>query len=178
VVDDPINPREGYSFSAEVRVAPALGDAAFAQARLESRWLQPIGAQDRLLLRAQAGALWTDDFSSLPPQLRFFAGGDRSLRGFGYQTLGPRNSRGFVRGGEFLAIASAEYERHLFDEYGIAGFVDAGNAFDSGDTSLAAAIGVGVRWRSPVGLVRLDLAQPVAGDGDGLRLHLLIGPEL
>lgn len=178
VVDDPINPREGYSFSAEVRAAPSIGDAAFAQARVESRYLMAVGERDRLLLRGQVGALWTDDFSRLPPQLRFFAGGDRSLRGFGYQTLGPTNAADKVRGGRYLAIASAEYERHLFDEFGIAGFLDAGNAFDTGDATLAAGVGVGLRWRSPVGLVRLDLAVPVAGEGDGLRLHLLIGPEL
>ncbi len=178
VVDDPINPLEGYSISAEVRAGPSLGDAAFAQVRSEFRYLMPLRERDRLFLRGQIGALWTDDFSQLPPQLRFFAGGDRSLRGFGYQTLGPNNPAGNVRGGRYLAIASGEYERHLFDEFGIAGFVDAGNAFDGSEAELAAGVGLGLRWRSPIGLVRLDLAHPVAGDGDGLRLHLLIGPEL
>ena len=124
------------------------------------------------------GALWTDDFASMPPQLRFFAGGDRSLRGFGYQTLGPANALGNVAGGKYLAVGSFEYEKHLFGDFGVAAFVDAGNAFSAGNFDLAAGVGVGLRWRSPVGLVRVDLAQPVAGEGDGLRLHLTIGPEL
>jgi translocation and assembly module TamA len=122
--------------------------------------------------------LWTDDFDSMPPNLRFFAGGDRSLRGFGFQELGPLNSIGEVNGGRYLAVGSLEYERHLFGDFGLAGFVDAGNAFDAGDFEVAAGVGLGLRWRSPVGLVRVDLAAPVAGDGDGLRLHLVIGPEI
>jgi translocation and assembly module TamA len=124
------------------------------------------------------GALWTSDFERMPPQLRFFAGGDRSLRGYGYQELGPANALGQVGGGRYLAVGSFEYERHLVGDFGLAGFVDAGNAFNAGDADLAAGVGVGLRWRSPVGLVRVDLAVPVAGDGSGLRLHLLIGPEL
>ena len=68
--------------------------------------------------------------------------------------------------------------KSLFGDFGVAAFVDAGNAFSAGNFDLAAGVGVGLRWRSPVGLVRVDLAQPVAGEGDGLRLHLTIGPEL
>ncbi len=177
--DDFLNPREGWSLTAEARGAPSgLGDASFAQLRAEAKLLRPHRENNRWVARLALGALWTDDFESMPPQLRFFAGGDRSLRGFGYQTLGPPNALGNVGGGRYLAVGSFEYERHLFGDFGLAGFVDAGNAFNASDFELAAGAGVGLRWRSPVGLVRVDLAQPVAGDGDGLRLHLTIGPEL
>lgn len=178
LTDDFLAPRQGWSLSAEARAAPSgLGDAAFAQVKAEAKLLRPHG-DNRWLARLTLGALWTDDFASMPPQLRFFAGGDRSLRGFGYQTLGPANALGNVAGGKYLAVGSFEYEKHLFGDFGVAAFVDAGNAFSAGNFDLAAGVGVGLRWRSPVGLVRVDLAQPVAGEGDGLRLHLTIGPEL
>lgn len=179
-VDDFLAPRSGWALTAEARGAPAGlgGDAAFAQIKTEAKLLRPIGEQDRWFARLALGALWTDDFERMPPQLRFFAGGDRSLRGYAYQALGPANALGNVGGGRYLAVGSFEYEKHWFGDFGIAGFVDAGNAFNAGDFELAAGVGVGLRWRSPVGLVRVDLAAPVAGDGSGLRLHLLIGPEL
>lgn len=177
--DDFLNPTQGWSVVADVRAAPpGLGDAGFAYARAEGRLLRPHGETNRWVARLTLGALWTDDFDRMPPNLRFFAGGDRSLRGFGHQELGPLNSIGEVNGGHYLAIGSFEYERHLFGDFGLAGFVDAGNAFDAGDFELAAGVGLGLRWRSPVGLVRVDLAAPVAGDGDGVRLHLVIGPEI
>lgn len=177
--DDLLAPREGWSLQAEARVAPGLGgDVKLAQLRTEAKLLRPHGERNRWLARVTLGALWTDDFDLLPPQLRFFAGGDRNLRGFDFQGLGPSNELGKAKGGRYLAVGSFEYERHLVGDFGVAGFVDAGNAFDAGDFELAAGVGIGLRWRSPLGLVRVDLAAPVAGDGDGPRLHLLIGPEL
>lgn len=180
LADDFLNPRQGWSLSMEARGAPKGlgGDAAFAQIRTEAKLLRPIGDNDRWFARLALGALWTDDFDLMPPQIRFYAGGDRSLRGFGYQTLGSPNALGNVGGGHYLAVGSFEYEKHLFGDFGLAGFVDAGNAFNAGEFDLAAGVGAGLRWRSPVGLVRVDLAMPVAGDGSGLRLHLTIGPEL
>ncbi len=178
-VDDFLNPREGWSIMTEARGAPSgVGDASFAQFRADAKLLRPRGELDRWFARVQLGALWTDDFSKIPPILRYFAGGDRSMRGFGYQTLGPRNDRDLVVGGHYLAVATFEYERHLTGDFGLAGFVDAGNAFDAGDFDLAVGAGLGLRWRSPLGLVRVDLAHPFKGDDSGLRLHLLIGPEL
>lgn len=177
--DDFLNPSQGWSVVADVRAAPTgLGDAGFAYARAEAKVLRPHGEMNRWVARLTLGALWTDDFDKMPPNLRFFAGGDRSLRGFGFQELGPLNSIGEVNGGRYLAITSFEYERHLFGDFGLAGFVDAGNAFNAGDFDLAAGVGLGLRWRSPVGLVRVDLATPVAGEGTGVRLHLVIGPEI
>lgn len=177
--DDALNPSRGWSLATEARAAPGgVGDTRFALVRAEAKLLRPVRERDRILARLALGALWTDDFESLPPTQRFFAGGDRSLRGFGFQALGPLNRLDQVAGGRYLAVASFEYERHLRGDFGIAGFVDAGNAFDAGAFDLAAGVGVGLRWRSPVGLVRVDLAHPVAGNGDGMRLHLLIGPEL
>ena len=82
-----------------------------------------------MILRAGLGAMVVDDFDALPPELRFFAGGDRSIRGFDYQEIGDLNAAGEVIGGEYQAIASAEYEHYFLPKWGAAIFVDAGDAF-------------------------------------------------
>ena len=114
----------------------------------------------------------------LPPELRFFAGGDRSLRGYGYQELGPVNDAGLVSGGKYLAVISGEYEYALNETWAVAGFADVGNAFDAQNSDLKTGIGAGLRWRSPVGVVRIDVAAAIDEVGTPLRLHLIIGPDL
>lgn len=180
LADDPLDVREGWSVNAEARGGPKLGDgAAFAQLRAEGRLIRPFGEQDRLLLRLSLGALWTDDFDRMPPTIRHFAGGDRSLRGFAFQELGPTNAAGQVIGGKYLSVGSVEYEHNFDAQWGMAVFADAGNAFnDRADFDLATWLGVGLRWRSPVGPVRVDLARGSSEVDSGWRFHLVIGPDL
>lgn len=178
--DDLYFPTDGYSLLYGLRIAyeSALSDTSFAQARAEAKWLRQIGEDGRVILRAALGAMAVDDFDALPPELRFFAGGDRSIRGFDYQQIGETNETGGVIGGEYLIVGSTEYEHYFLDDWGAAIFVDAGDAFTGGFEANAGA-GLGVRWKSPVGLVRLDVARPVVSDfDDGWRVHLTIGPDL
>ena len=141
--------------------------------------MRPAGTDSRLILRASLGALATGNFDALPPELRFFAGGDRSVRGFDYQAIGERNATGGVIGGRRLAVASVEYEHYFLERWGAAVFVDAGDAFSSSFGANVGA-GIGLRWKSPVGLLRLDFALPVRTDleDEGLRFHVVIGPDL
>lgn len=173
-------PLSGYQLLYGVRVAAEslLSDTSFVQLRAEAKWLQQLGDDGRVILRAAAGGMVVDDFDALPPELRFFAGGDRSIRGFDYQEIGDFNAEGKVIGGEYQALASAEYEHYFLPKWGAAVFVDAGDAFTQQfDTNVGA--GIGVRWKSPVGLVRLDIARPVVSDfDDSWRIHLVIGPDL
>jgi translocation and assembly module TamA len=131
-----------------------------------------------VILRAMLGGMIVKDFDSLPPELRFFAGGDRSIRGFDYQQIGDLDAKGEVIGGKYQVVASAEYEHYFLDKWGAAAFVDAGDAFTNQyDTNLGA--GIGLRWKSPVGLVRLDIARPLVSNFDHeWRVHLIIGPDL
>lgn len=178
--DDLYFPTDGYSLLYGLRVAyeSALSETSFAQARAEAKWLGQIREDGRVILRAALGAMVVDDFDVLPPELRFFAGGDRSIRGFDYQEIGERNAAGGVIGGEYLVTASAEYEHYFLENWGAAVFVDAGDAFTA-DFDENVGAGLGVRWKSPVGMVRLDLAQPVVSDfGEGWQVHLTIGPDL
>ncbi len=151
----------------------------WSQVRGDARWVQPAGRGSRVLLRASLGALDASDFEALPPELRFFAGGDRSVRGFDFQAIGERNSTGGVIGGRNLVVASAEYEHYFLQNWGAAVFVDAGDAFTS-EFNANVGAGIGLRWKSPVGVVRIDFAAPVKTDleDSGLRFHIVIGPDL
>lgn len=178
--DDRYFPAAGYSLLYGLRFAyeSLLSDTSFAQARAEAKWLKKLGEDGRVIVRAAVGAMTVDNFDALPPELRFFAGGDRSIRGFDYQQIGETNAEGGVIGGEYLLVGSGEYEHFFLDNWGAAVFVDGGDAFKSNfDANVGA--GVGLRWKSPIGLVRVDIARPVVSDlDDSWRVHLVIGPDL
>lgn len=176
---NPVYVRNGWAVSAIARAGGPLSTTAFAQSLLDATWIHSLGRRDRIVLRGDAGTTWVQDFNALPPQLRFFAGGDRSIRGYGYQTVGPRNAQGLVIGGRNLAVASATYEHYFLPKWGVAVFADGGDAFNGSAFQMHQAVGVGVRWLSPVGPVRVDFGFPV-GDryAHGMSLHISIGPDL
>jgi translocation and assembly module TamA len=179
--DNPIFVRNGWSLTLAARstVGSFLSDTSFSQVTADAKWIQSFWGNNRLILRGSAGATWTNDFSALPPQLRFFAGGDRSVRGYGYQTISPENSYGRVIGGKNLLVGSTEVEHYFTRQWGMAAFVDAGNAFDGTDYRPKVGAGLGVRWLSPVGMIRVDLGTPVDNpDRHGVELHVVIGPDL
>ena len=178
--NDVLFPTRGYSLLYALRVAPEglLSDTSLAQIRAEAKWIRPVTDKSRAILRAAGGAMTVKDFDALPPELRFFAGGDRSVRGFDYQQIGETNSTGGVIGGRFLIVGSAEYEYYFLHDWGGAIFTDAGDAFNSAPHTNV-SVGIGVRWRSPVGLIRVDFAKPVATQlKDSFRIHIVIGPDL
>ena len=180
--DDVLFVRDGYSLALAARASPGLASSThFAQLRADAKWIHGFGKRQRVILRGSVGAMAVGDFDKLPPELRFFAGGDRSIRGYGFQTIGPHNEHDLVVGGRDLAVASAEYEYYFNRNWGVATFVDAGDAFSGfGNFRTHVGSGVGLRWRSPVGMVRADIGVPVHDpDGKtGIELHLVIGPDL
>ncbi|HEX5354184.1 MAG TPA: autotransporter assembly complex family protein [Rhodanobacteraceae bacterium] len=178
VADNPLFVRHGYSINLIARAEPGI-DTRFAQALADIIWIHPLGRRDRLILRGNAGITAVEDFSKLPPQLRFFAGGDRSIRGYAYQAIGPRNAYGLVVGGERLLAGSATIEHYFTRNWGIAAFVDSGDAFDGTDFHARTGAGIGLRWRSPVGMVRIDVGVPIDNPYyHGAQLHIVIGPDL
>ncbi|AGG90255.1 autotransporter assembly complex protein TamA [Rhodanobacter denitrificans] len=181
--DNPDFVRRGWLLSVAARSTAGnlLSDASFSQVTADAKWIRALGtrSRNRLILRGSAGMTWTNDFAALPPQLRFFAGGDRSVRGYGYQSIGPRNSTDRVIGGRHLLVASTELEHYFTRNWGMAAFVDAGNAFSGTDYRPKLGAGLGLRWRSPVGMIRVDLGTPIHDDrAHGIQLHLVIGPDL
>ncbi len=181
-VNDRLMPRKGYLFESGARLASEslVSDTDFAQVVGRITWLIPQGERGRIKLRGEAGAMSVGNFDALPPELRFYAGGDRSVRGFDYHEIGEVNANGNIVGGEFLAVASAEFEHYFNESWGAAVFVDAGDAFTH-TFSVSVGAGVGIRWRSPLGPIRIDVAFPVETDlplESSWRLHVLLGPDL
>ena len=178
--DNVLFPRRGYSWSADIRGAAALvvSDTTFTRAEATGRAVFPLGERTRALFRLQAGGITVEDFSELPTTERFYAGGDRSVRGYKYQTLGPNDESGNNTGGRYLLTGSAEVDYLFWKNWGGAIFIDAGNADDDFPPNLEVGAGAGLRWRSPVGMLRLDVAHPFSNNDDDLRIHISIGPDL
>jgi translocation and assembly module TamA len=178
--DNRLDPNRGYRLQFDLRgaVDGLLSDANVLHGNVMLKGLTTVFDNHRLLGRVQFGGTETNGFSAVPPSLRFFAGGDQSVRGYDYQSLSPENNRGDKIGGRYLFTASAEYQYSLTDKWRLATFIDQGNSFNSLEfPTLKTGVGFGVRWVSPVGPLRLDLAHALDDDG-GVRLHFSMGPEL
>jgi translocation and assembly module TamA len=177
--DDDISPTRGYRVDVGMRVADEalLSSQSFLSATLSAKGVRALGGRFRVLGRVDTGITSTPSFRELPPTVRFFAGGDNSVRGFEYQSLGPRDEFGEVVGGDLLFTGSAELEMALFGKFALAAFFDAGDAFAGWyDGIVEQGIGGGLRWKSPVGPVRLDAAFPQ--NGDDVAFHFTMGPDL
>ena len=183
-VDDRTFPRAGYGGFLLMRggLEGAGSDASFGQLHARATWFKGLGEQSRLIVRGELGRTSTDDVVGLPPSLRFYAGGDRSIRGYEYREVGPRlpagpGRRAFSLGARNLVTASVEYERYIRGPLGGAVFVDTGDAFDGGSPDLRTGVGFGVRYRSPVGPVKLDIARGLDDPDSSFTFGLSIGAE-
>ncbi|VXC80063.1 Outer membrane protein [Pseudomonas sp. 9AZ] len=178
--DNQIDPNHGYRLQFDLSGAAKglLSDANVLHGNIQLKGLTTVLKRHRLLGRVQVGGTESDGFAKVPPSLRFFAGGDQSVRGYDYQSLSPENRAGDKIGGRYLFTSSLEYQYSLTERWRLASFFDQGNTFDSLQLpSLKSAVGLGVRWVSPLGPLRLDLAHPLDDQG-GVRLHFSMGPEL
>lgn len=177
--DHPLDPSRGYRLQFELSAAKdgVLSDANLVHGAVMLKGLTTLAGRHRLLGRLQLGGNFTDEYTAVPPSLRFFAGGDQSVRGYDYQTLSPTNNEDDHVGGRYMVAGSVEYQYSVTEKWRIATFIDQGNSYNSLDQpSLKTGVGFGVRWVSPVGPLRLDLAHGV--DDGGIRLHFSMGPEL
>jgi translocation and assembly module TamA len=154
------------------------GSADFARIVVTGDHIRPLGERSRLLLRGTLGAIRTDDFTKIVPSQRFFAGGDRSVRGYDFESLAPRNALGSVIGGRYMATASIEVDWLIKGDYGAALFYDAGNAANEASMDFSRGMGIGFRWRTPLGMLRVDFAHPLDDPDTNVRLHLTIGTPL
>ena len=178
--DDPLFTRRGYSWTADLRAGSGslFGSTGFARLLVAGDYIRPLSARGRLLLHAELGGMQVGEFERLVPSQRFFAGGDRSVRGYEFQSLGPRNEFGASIGGRYLAVATVELDYLFVGNYGAAIFYDAGNAANETSFRLSRGVGIGFRWRSPVGMLRIDIAKPLDDPETNFRLHLTIGASL
>lgn len=166
-----------YSIYAELRGSPRSfgSDVSFVQFKGQAERLFTLSPWWKLRLRGEAGITWTDNFEELPASLRFFAGGDRSVRGFALNELSPQDELKNRIGGRYLFTGTIEAERRLPRNFGLATFYDIGNAFDRiQNPDLQYSVGVGLRWHIAVASVGVDIAQALSESGRNPRLHLYI----
>jgi translocation and assembly module TamA len=180
--DNPVRPRRGYRYSFDLRGTHQLigSDTGLAQFLASGSHLLALPWRLSLHTRGEVGTtLLSDPMHDIPPSLRFFAGGDRSVRGYSYKSLGPRDDSGDVVGGKQLLVGSMELERALFRNWGVSAFFDAGNAFNSFTSfKLYQGAGLGLHYYSPVGALNLSLARPLNGRHSSLHVHFTVGFEL
>ncbi len=178
--DDPLFARKGYRATLDVHggIESPFTETTFLQASLLTKGVVPFTDKGRLLIRGELGATGATTFFDLPPSQRFFAGGDQSVRGYDYQDLGPENNDGDVVGGKYLTVASIEADYLFYGNFGAAMFLDAGNTSNELPPSLKKGVGLGLRYRSPIGMIRLDVAHPLDDPDNDFRLHISLGPDL
>ncbi|EPD6702801.1 autotransporter assembly complex protein TamA [Cronobacter dublinensis] len=155
-------------------------DVDFVVLQAQNAWIRTLYDKHRFVARGNLGWIETNDFERVPPDLRFFAGGDRSIRGYKYKSISPENDKGKLTGASKLATGSLEYQYNVTGKWWGAVFVDSGEAVnDIKQSNFKTGAGVGVRWQSPVGPIKLDFAVPV-GDKEehGLQFYIGLGPEL
>ncbi|MGK0296798.1 MAG: translocation and assembly module TamA [Gammaproteobacteria bacterium] len=180
VSDSPIYTDKGYKLNLILKgsMRGALSDLGFIQSTMSGKHIMSLFGQGRLITRGELGATYVDNFDRLPASIRYFAGGDNNIRGFDIQAQGPRNSNGEVIGGRYLAVGSIEFEHPIYKQISAAIFTDFGNAFNSLSDHFVYSVGAGLRWLTPVGMVRLDLGFGISEEPGTFRLHFNLGPDL
>ena len=180
--DKRVNPSKGFkqTHKAEFGSETLLSDADMAIVNAGWRFIYSLGQNDnhQFVGRGDLGYIFAQDFSKVPYNLRYFAGGDQSIRGFDYKSLAAEQD-GFRIGGQALAVGSLEYNYQFKEGWRAAIFSDVGNAYDQDfSTPTAYSVGLGVRWASSIGPIRIDVASGISDDSHPIRIHFFIGPQL
>ncbi|SPT70979.1 Outer membrane protein/protective antigen OMA87 [Anaerobiospirillum thomasii] len=174
-----IDPRRGYFVSFDIEGGSAqISDYTFVRSVLNLKRIYSPTPSTRLILRLQQGVLMGADARTVPPSLRFFAGGDNSIRGYGYLDKAPVN-KGGLKGGRYLSTASFEYQFPIgIANSRLAVFTDAGTATDDySSDDIVVGPGLGYRYISPYGTLRVDVGVGIDNEPKDVRLHFAFGPE-
>jgi translocation and assembly module TamA len=177
--DDALYPQRGWTLFGQLMGSSdtLLSTETFLQLNVRGKAINPLGP-GRVIVKFEAGTTVTDEISNLPASIQYFTGGDQSVRGYRYRSLAPLNEDGELAGGKNLLVGGIEYDFPILPNWKLALFADAGNAFsDFNDYELQKSVGIGVRWLSPLGPIRVDIASAL-DDDNKLRLHLTMGPDL
>lgn len=156
-------------------------DVDFYSIKATSSWIRTIKNNHRFYFRGEIGYLETGDFRRIPPSLRYFAGGDLSVRGFGYKKISPIDVKGELSGGTHLLTGTAEYQYQVYPNWWAAVFYDTGMAAkEYKSKNLHHGAGFGARWASPIGTIKFDIAMPMHSPNNdkGVKFYIGIGSEL
>lgn len=151
-------------------------DVNFYSFKASSAWIRTLADNHRFYFRGEMGYLNASEFKRIPPSLRYFAGGDMSVRGFGYKKISPFDENGKLTGGSHLLTGTAEYQYQVYPNWWAATFYDTGLAAKSFKSDgLHSGVGLGVRWASPIGAIKFDLATPIRSPNAKKGIHFYIG---
>lgn len=175
-LDSLLFPTRGYVINAQVGGAllPVLTDERFVRVASKAVYYRPLGEKGELIVRGEMGALGSKEKRGVPAVYLFRAGGDQSVRGYGYQELGVKEGDATI-GGRYMLTGSAEYQYWFKPKWAIAAFYDAGNAADTVKAAMTpkSGYGLGGRYKSPVGPINVDVAYGHAVQK--YRLHFSLG---
>ena len=160
---------------------PSWGsDVRLAKFRSRIKWVRTAGENNKhkFIARSDLGGISVKSIYDVPASLRFFTGGDQSIRGFRYGKIAPQDDTGLLIGGKYLAVGSLEYGYLILEKWRIAGFIDAGTATNDFSESISVGSGVGLRWITPVGPLRLDLAYAISESDKPWMIHFSMGPDI
>jgi translocation and assembly module TamA len=174
--DDPLRPTKGYQFSFSLRGADkhvTHGNHSFAQARVDFKGLYSLTDSQRILVRSSLAKTYINQIQNLPLSLQYYAGGAHSVRGYGYQDIGP---------GKSFAVASAEFQQRIMGNFFLAAFYDIGSVSRHFFKELKRSPGVGIVYLTPIGDIELDVAFPLDRNPSTRkkhpRLQFSIGSEI
>ena len=176
-----IDPLSGWRFWTKLSGSNgALGaDTGFLRIHGQSKRIFNLGNDNTLLIaRLELGAISTNNISKIPASLRFFTGGDQTVRGYKYESLAPEDAQGELIGGRYLNVASVELSHRIFDHWRAAVFADSGRAYNDSNSDFSTGIGTGIRWLSPIGQIRFDVAFPLQETNSDFQIHISMGPAL
>lgn len=178
--DDAIFPHQGVRVDTNLAgsLEGAGSQVSFARLRMFGKGVYSLNDENRLIFRGQIGEMITSDFDRMPITERFYAGGAPTVRGYRLFEISPVNELGKRTGGRHLGVASVEYDRALFGDWGMAAFSDVGYVGNDFNGPISTGVGLGARWRSPVGPLRLDVGVPLSKALDPVQVYLILGPDL
>lgn len=177
-----VNWGDRQQITLEAASESVVSDVNIVRVTARTKWIRTFG-KHRYILRGDAGAIVTNDFEQVPSSLRFFVGGDQTVRGFGLNAVSESRideSTGKVEliGAQFLAVASTEYAYQVSNDWRAAIFLDAGSASNDFGKSPIYGTGLGAHWLSPIGTIRLYIARGISDTEKNWRLHFSIGPGI
>jgi translocation and assembly module TamA len=166
-----------FSIGAKGAHESVASDVSFMQSRLSLGNRFKVLSNVNLVSRVDVGWTWVEDFDELPVSQRFFAGGDQSVRGFAYQSIGPEDENGDVIGGDRLLVGSVELQYEFAPDKDVAVFYDSGNAYTGSEIQIENGVGAGFGWSLPFGVLRAYVANAISEPDNPWRLHILIGAD-
>jgi translocation and assembly module TamA len=175
----PADEGNGYRYGINLLgSAEALGsDTDFLRGSVNGAYLYRLSKRHSIIGRAEVGKIYASELRQVPASKRFFAGGQGSIRGFSFESISPRDAQGALTGADKLITTTLEYQYDFRPNWAVVGFVDSGKAYVDDDEPFRTGAGLGVRWKTPVGAVGIDIAVPVDDDEyDGIQVHFYLGP--